>query len=1531
MKLYFFNSLYLLTNKTQMKMKKTQSLKLMLLGLMASAGMNAWAAVGDVFSDNTSCLFFEELDGGKARVVGVTNVVNGIVTIPDKTSNPFDNSNNPLSVTEVSNDWYGKSEIELRHYDGDGNLVKETTTQVKDLRQWPTPFKLIVDATQLKKINALALIPLNGKINGFEVTAQAGLEEIDDFSFANPGDVATLNDKAVQDYADAMLKAKEDAAKAKEELEYEIDDQPAIVNGKYNGKEEWADFDGQDVYVLKKFVNAENAWQDATDCTYIVLGKEIDGTRDKFGYKQREIWTISLADGSLTKASRTTARLHYQADGVTPSGDLCYCNADGTVLVLGVASKLTADNACTGVDATTLTSTPDDAVPGLQSQADDAGTLYSELLKARADFNAIKENPSTVSNDIKNRVPNGWVAAHLFVALSAAEDAMEEAIDELFKAYGTRTVGDDGVVPFTSTSPYAAWQNFPATSAVGAAVEQGLVDVNGVYDPDNRISVTYTDENGTSKTTELNEAQFNAAQRIMNVMDAAGYTRVNGGFPRPSFSNIRDRVITTTEAYEKLEEMSEDLIAYDNDKPAVESDGTPIKEIKEGTTFYYGSNQAEGLTLAQVIAAIPGARAASDAAKQALREAKQDLADAEDTIEALKNKDREDFVEEAALDPENYNHSYTAGVNTVLKTVDIEDAPKLKEIGESAFQNCKDAVFDGTSKLPVTIEKIEDNAFSGASKFAPDFTTLVNLKEIGNEAFANTATTDGDFADAKGLAKVGKDIFKNCAIQNLMLKGTPLTEIPVGLAQTIKRENAPFIDACGKYWNMTEEYMLTAAPDGLGLTQQQVDQLRDLGLIQWQMNDAGTAYIKKDGKYVPEEHPVNISLTVASLPAAITKIEKAKGSTAELGTFENCINLATLTGGIPVGVTEIGAKAFYGTKIEEFDLTLLDKLNYIGAGAFAGNSELTTVKLPEAAAYNETGLTELPAGVFECDGDLETVIINPEMQCLPEGLFAGSKIETLDLSNTQVTVIPNLFQATETAPNTTLKYVKLPDTQYAADNFTMLIPGVRVIGDNAFAHMHALIGSDNSITDAATNKFVVPSSVEAMGSGVFKDDAELVNVEFAGYSKLTQFGEEVFNSTKKLRTVKFLTLNLIDKREHKISRFNVDDLTGCNDMDGIISPAVFSFTEAKVFASSGRSQKVDVYVTAESLGSIVSDNGAGTAPGVEGTYIILHADPLTMTLGGPKKTSDDKDLYARTYVNENFGVWIPVNQTSGANVTVWTAYQDCDIIYAYNAKHNNGFYKIPAAGVIDREDYIKYPVAPYLPTDGVKPLYNDPTDPTSGARLLEDGFNYADDPFTGPNGTGTEIGEYTVPASVIEQFAKDTKKGTYIYDLEQKYAPRSAAVLITSDQADPVEYEIHSTDYYKYQSTLDYQNELKVLAREGKPTKDDDIYRFGASDAGKWGFFDQAGKTLPVGTIVFPLSGYQGTAYPDYDYTITAEGSRGIDVVFLNGNFTDINDVKKYVKSMKESGDIYDMRGMKVTAPVKGHMYIQNGAKFIQK
>jgi hypothetical protein len=1132
-------------------------------------------------------------------------------------------------------------------------------------------------------------------------------------------------------------------------------------------------------------------------------------------------------------------------------------------------------------------------------------------------------------------------------ALRDAQQQYDDAMDAWNQAYTPHTLGGQQYV-----SPSDAYGREDETTTIGWNVRQGNV---GSFDEWDTWHGGTKDVVATPTGRKMTEAEFLQCKLIMNAMAAAGYTlNGNGGYTRPAFREINDDKVAAEVALEAAEEMAGDLIAFTrqtNPQLAFEDDGvTPIYdiELQNGKPIYKKVSdefvQTTGLTYLQLLAAIPAARAAADQAVADLTNAKRDYAENKDFYDTWKDKDDLDLAEMAAADPANKVAAvYVPGVNKKLKSVDIDvsatDAPVFATIGVSAFQGCEEAVFDGKNKLPEAIKTVKKNAFYGAAKFAPDFTDLVNLETIGDEAFANTAATDGDFSYATKLATVGKNIFLNCAIENLLLLNTPLKEIPEGLAQCLKHTtDYPFMDACGFFYNfdndknkltdhklnafeieMLKPYLFKDYTDAqlaalvdTKLSQEQVDIITAKGLVKGEMK-------------------VNTSLTVASLPEAITKIQQVDGYAGVdgfVGTFERCINLATLTGGIPTGVKEIGNKAFYGTKITSFDLSALSDLYFIGAGAFAGNAELTTVTLPTAAAYGNGGLTELPAGVFECDGDLETVVINPEMQCLPAGLFKGTSIQSIDLSNTQVTVIPDLFQATADNPNTTLKFFKMPETEYAADNYTMTRRGVRVIGDNAFAHLHALIGSDKTIDVAANNKFVIPSSVEAIGSYVFKDDQSLVNVEFTKYSKLTKLGRETFNSTPALRSVEFLTLNCIDKDEEPNAYVEtIAELTGCPGLENIINENLMaSFTESVIFGSVGRTVKPTVLVTQESYDALITDYyGHGYQQG----YTNLQPYAPTIAVKGPYKDSNGDDMWATTYYDEFAGTWVPMAAADqdGANVMVWTAYQDYDIIYAYGAKHNNGYYKIPAAGQIDKDDLVPNDLAaPGRFFEDPKPLDNPDTNVDGDGDGVDDGEQNADYVDWFEYYISSWYG--TVPTAVVEKFAKQTKKGTYIMGKSQRYQPGSAAVIITSDQNKPVNIERHSTSAFKYQSTLDWKNELKVTGRPITTNTDDDVYKFSADTDG-WGFFKQVTE-IAAGKVVFPMSSYQGTAYPDYNNPLLPPMASRVSIVFLDGDFTDINDVKKYVEQMKQSGDIYDMRGIKVTTPVKGKMYIQNGKKFIQ-
>ena len=336
-------------------------------------------------------------------------------------------------------------------------------------------------------------------------------------------------------------------------------------------------------------------------------------------------------------------------------------------------------------------------------------------------------------------------------------------------------------------------------------------------------------------------------------------------------------------------------------------------------------------------------------------------------------------------------------------------------------------------------------------------------------------------------------------------------------------------------------------------------------------------------------------------------------------------------------------------------------------------------------------------------------------------------------------------------------------------------------------------------------------------------------------------------------------------------------------------------------------------MTKESYDLLKTDGGI-KEPEYEEVYTDLQTVEQSIPVIGPNKINGE-DTYVAVYYNPDYGTWIPTqaDKQDGATVKVWTAYQDGDNIYAYGAKHNNKFYKIPAAGDPKTSKYFKE----YVDGEGARMF--EPDDDDDDDDNIDGGGDDDEIPSESEAMTGDNYNYVTPTTAEMKAFAKQTTNGTYVFKADQYYAPGSAAVIITTDKDQPVKFEQHSTQNTKYQSTLDYKNELKVTGCPIPSSDDDDVYKF-TGKGGKWIFYQDV-RLIPAKKIVFPMSAYQGTAYPD----------KARDIIFLDGEFTSIDEVKQYVKAMNESGEIYNLRGMKVATPVKGQMYIQNGKKFIQK
>ncbi len=789
------------------------------------------------------------------------------------------------------------------------------------------------------------------------------------------------------------------------------------------------------------------------------------------------------------------------------------------------------------------------------------------------------------------------------------------------------------------------------------------------------------------------------------------------------------------------------------------------------------------------------------------------------------------------------------GENTVLKNVEWNNE-QIKVFGVSAFESCVDADFDNKVKndktsLPATTEVVKAKAFKNTGIDAGLYYANANIKEIGDEAFANTNTQYVNLANAVNLKNesIGKDAWLNCPVISILLQNTQLTQMPDGLAERIQRTDV--VTNCdGEYIGKYVGGKLTSYKEN------EVD--------------------LTDPEDVAEKlYLANNTLTTVVMPNGATDIRAFN--------FAFCKKLNSIT--IPAGVKTIGAYALAGTAVTEFNLTALKDLESLGDGAFAYNAELQAVRFAPEAPFKS-----IEGESFACDNTLTTIVLNDDVECLAEGLFADSKVGVLDLSKTKIKVLRNLFKATKTDPNTTLTDIILPDLTYEKDatgayvldengEYKVKTPGVQIIMDGALSYLHNLVGHALTADDlAALDQLTaeqkalpavfIPSSVIVMRPNVFYGDQSLQSV-IALNSKLTNLGNNTFANCPSLKVFVFITDQPIQPQwtvapfEWMRPRPDVQPLPQPTPGDGdddddddddeilpfddcgdeswaTFSPDWFNFKDEQFALLDGSRNRVEVYVTEESYYSIKGDQWNSA----EQNYSHLNKWQFVMTL-----TQYPDGKYYKSFVDFNFGTWIPMDQAK-----VYTAYQDGNEIYAYGAKHNGTFYKIPAAGP---STYIEY---------------------------------------------DEETGEF-----------------------DRSKAIGSAAVIIRSTTP-TITYKRVSLPGDKVQSGLDMLNELRVIKKDVKIYDEDNIWWFNFKNStSEYGFFQIKGD-IKAGRVVFPTADWQGMGYP----------SR-INVTFIDDELTGIMGVKEYLETLKNKGAIYNLQGVKVSAPVKGQMYIQNGKKFIQK
>ena len=617
-------------------------------------------------------------------------------------------------------------------------------------------------------------------------------------------------------------------------------------------------------------------------------------------------------------------------------------------------------------------------------------------------------------------------------------------------------------------------------------------------------------------------------------------------------------------------------------------------------------------------AAIAAGTADQDALDQAAEEARE--AEAEAIADAAAAADALEAAEKALADAENapvdiiYSFEF-GGDNTWLTNVQW-DNDGIKDFGDYCFKNCtnKNLKFTNNGEaglFPSVTVTIGKEAFLNTPIDANLVNTNATIKSIGDAAFMNTKTTTVALENATNLgdSNIGKDVWDGTPMVTINLLNTKLTQMPEGLAEDIQR-GAEAKDCNNK--PVTYSYT-------------------------YEDEEGETVTVTKTAT-------INSTLTTVVMPKNSNKIRDIN--------FWFCEKLNSIT--IPAGVASIGEYALAGTALTELDLTALTGLTTVGDGAFAYNEQLTSVKFAEEAPFEN-----LEGDVFRCDYSLEEIELNDDIECLPAGLFADTQIKKLDLSKTQVTVLPDLFWGDADKVKdansvcNTLTEILLPETVMNETNDKVEIPGLQVIGNHAFAFLQGI------------TEMTIPSSVWAMGTEVFAYDKNLKEVT-AMDSRLTNLGVNTFRNCAALEKFTFVTLNVINPAYVPISpELEYTDACG----NAVEIGGMFNFDDTQFY----NCPKVpELVLTDESIDVIKGQFFKSFAE----EYSKLTAYQPTITL------TDNGTNFSSTYYNENYGTWIPVDEVLG----VYTAYQNVNEMILYKAKRHNNYYKIPALRSYTTED-----------------------------------------------------------------------------------------------------------------------------------------------------------------------------------------------------------------------------------------------------
>ena len=212
---------------------------------------------------------------------------------------------------------------------------------------------------------------------------------------------------------------------------------------------------------------------------------------------------------------------------------------------------------------------------------------------------------------------------------------------------------------------------------------------------------------------------------------------------------------------------------------------------------------------------------------------------------------------------------------------------------------------------------------------------------------------------------------------------------------------------------------------------------------------------------------------------------------------------AKITFTMPDTVTSVANGALAGVNVATIDFSAVQS---VGAYAFAGNTTITSVKLP-------SGLTAIPEGLFDGCTKLATVTADDNfasVTSIGKNAFRDcKKLETVSMPAV-VEIGDSAFEGSALKELPSDVIVKIGDMAFYGSELTNItLNSLKKIGEGAFANI-------SSLTSATLG------AIEQMGYGVFIGSTALTSVSFAEGTVV--LGEAAFASDNTVSTALTVTL-----------------------------------------------------------------------------------------------------------------------------------------------------------------------------------------------------------------------------------------------------------------------------------------------------------------------------------------------------------------------------------------------------------------------